>query len=346
MSVSLAAVRAAAERVRAGGALRTPVLTNAAIDALAGVSVHFKCEHLQRTGSFKLRGALSAVFALDDATAARGVVAHSSGNHGAAVAAAAAARAVPCTIVVPATTPQAKQEAIRRLGATLVLCEPTQRARTETSEREAARTGAALVHPYDDDDVIAGQGTIALELLEGAAPDGGQLSSSAGVELDAILVPVSGGGLIGGIAAAAAELRPAVRVIACEPAGKGLGRALAGGTRVLDAAAADAPIDTICDAIRTVPLGRKAWELVRSHVEPTVLSVSDDEVRAALRLTLAELKQAVEPAGAVALAGLLSPQFAALREAEAARGRPIHAVGVVVCGGNADLQLLAEHIRH
>ena len=157
--MELSTIRAAAARIGVpGGALRTPVHTCAHIDRLAGVSAFFKCEHLQTTGSFKFRGAMNAVGSLDEATAAHGVVAHSSGNHGAAVAAAAAARGIPCTIVVPSTTPTAKQDNITRYGANLVLCEPTQTARKETAEREAARMGGAtLVHPYNDDPVIAGQ---------------------------------------------------------------------------------------------------------------------------------------------------------------------------------------------
>ena len=332
MGVGLPAIRAAATRL-AGVALLTPILRSDAIDKLARCNVHFKSEHLQTTGSFKFRGACNAVFALDDATAARGVVAHSSGNHGAAVSAAAQARDVPCTIVVPDTTPLAKQENIKRYGADLVLCAPTQQARTETSNAIAERDGAALVHPYNDELVAAGQGTIGLELLE-------QVPS-----LDAILVPVSGGGLIGGIAAAAKGLKPSIRVIACEPAGKRLGEAFEADERVVDPSTADAALDTICDAIRTQPLGPIPWTLARELVDPRVLSADDAMVRSALCLTMAELKQAVEPAGAMALACLLSPAFRELQQEAEAEGAPLREVGVVVCGGNADLADLAEQMR-
>ena len=331
MGVGLPAITTAASRL-AGVALMTPILRSDFIDNLAGCAVHFKSEHLQRTGSFKFRGASNAVFALTDAAAARGVVAHSSGNHGAAVSAAAHARGIPCTIVVPDTTPAAKQENIKRYGAELVLCKPTQQARTETSNAIAKAKGAALIHPYNDELVAAGQGTIGLEMLQ-------QVPS-----LDAILVPVSGGGLIGGIAAAATAIKPSIRVIACEPAGKRLGDALSSDTRIIDPSTADAALDTICDAIRTQPLGPIPWQLAVDHVDRCVLSATDDMVRAALCLTMNELKQAVEPAGAIALACLLSPDFRRLKTEAEAEGKPLEDVGVVVCGGNADLEGLMEQV--
>ena len=220
MRPTLASVRQAAQRLSAVGAPPTPILRSEWVDRACGCTVAFKAEHLQRTGSFKYRGATNAVGALDDAAAAKGVVAHSSGNHGAAVAAAAAARGVPCCVVVPRTTPAAKVANMERYGARVVLCEPTQRARTEVSAAEAeAMGGAAFIHPYDDALVLAGQGTIGLELFE-QAPD-----------LDAVLVPVSGGGMISGIALALAGVAPNCRVIACEPQGKGLGAALSASTR-------------------------------------------------------------------------------------------------------------------
>eukprot|EP00656_Telonema_subtile_P025379 TRINITY_DN27461_c0_g1_i2.p1 TRINITY_DN27461_c0_g1~~TRINITY_DN27461_c0_g1_i2.p1 ORF type:complete len:335 (+),score=64.28 TRINITY_DN27461_c0_g1_i2:128-1132(+) len=306
MAVRLSHVRAAATRIRTGkdGAIETPVLSSEIIDQAAKVSAHFKCEHLQRTGSFKLRGAMNAVLNLTPEEAARGVVTHSSGNHGAALAAAAAARQIPCTVVVPETTRESKVNNIRRYGANVVLCAPTQEARTQTMLAEAARMGgASVVHPYDHVDVIAGQGTIALELLEQVP------------ELDAILVPTSGGGMLTGIAAAARGLKPEIRVIACEPLGKNLADSLRTGKRILDDQQANQLLDTIADAIRTQPLGEHAWALAQDLVDPSVLPVSDSQIVEALRLTMAELKQVVEPTGAVALAGLLSPEFEALREA-------------------------------
>jgi len=186
LPVKLADVQAAEARLQAAQVPRTPVIRSAWVDNRTGVSVHFKCEHLQVTGSFKFRGATNAVFSLSDKVARCGIVAHSSGNHGAGCAAAAAIRGIPCVVVVPHTTPVSKIENMQRYGSEVILCEPTQRSRSETSEAEAARRGASLVHPYNDPIVIAGQGTIGLELVEQVP------------ELDAVLVPTSGGGMVTG----------------------------------------------------------------------------------------------------------------------------------------------------
>lgn len=320
-----AAVHEAAVRIR-GRVLRTPVLRSDWVDArlAPGTTAYFKAEHLQRTGSFKLRGAVNAVFALSDEAARRGVAAHSSGNHAAAVACAAAARSIPCTIVVPEGTPQAKQDNARAYGAEVVLCAPTQRARRETALAVAERMGgAALIHPYDDPLVIAGQGTLALELLSQCAEG-----------LDAIIVPVSGGGMATGIALAAAAR--GVRVYAAEPAGKRLADSLAAGERIIDPTTADAPLPTIADAIRSQPLGPTPWSL-RDLLQPAVLSVTDDQIRAAMRDTAAHMGQVVEPAGAVATAALLSPAFREEQRRAQAAGRPLRRVAAIVCGGNIEL---------
>ncbi len=327
------------ESIRAAAAVigphaaRTPVLRSDFVEGLCGCEVHFKCEHLQTTGSFKFRGALNAVFSLSEAEAARGVVAHSTGNHGAAVARAAATRGVPCAIVVPTVTPAAKLANIARYGPKIVQCEPSPAARAAASEAEAAALGGAtIVHPFDDGRVISGQGTIGLELLEDV-PD-----------LDAILVPVSGGGMLSGVAAACAGT--ATRVVAVEPAGKALGEALARGDRVIfdDADLRKQPtLDTIADAMPTRLLGPNlAWPLAHGLLDPRdVISVDDDAIAAALRLTALELKQAVEPAGAVALAGLLSDQFANLKtDAD----RPLRRVAAIICGGNVDAAVLAKYV--
>ena len=183
-------------------------------------------------------------------------------------------------MVVPRTTPGAKIDNMRRYGARVVLCEPTQSARSETAAAEAAAMGgAAFVHPYDDAAVLAGQGTIGLELAEELP------------QLDAVLVPVSGGGMVGGIAVALHALRPGVRVIAVEPKGKGLGRCLALSQRVLDPEAANGALDTIADAIRTKCLGPTPWAAASQLLDPAVLSVDDDQIRAAMRIALLELKQ-------------------------------------------------------
>ena len=326
MRPSLDAVKQAAKRLAAVGTPPTPILRSEWIDKACGCSVAFKAEHLQRTGSFKYRGAVNAVGALDDAAAALGVVAHSSGNHGAAVAAAAAARGVPCTVVVPRTTPEAKVANMERYGATVVKCEPTQQARTSTAYAEAERMGgAAFVHPYDDPLVLSGQGTIGLELLD-------QLD-----DLDAVLVPVSGGGMIGGIALAIKSIRPEVHVIACEPYGKGLAGCLESGVRVAENA--DAALDTVADAIRTKAFGETPWEVASPLLERTVLAVNDDQIKEAMRTTLIELKQVVEPAGAVTMAALLTPEFAELK---AKKG--LNSVAAILCGGNVDPEGYAANV--
>jgi len=188
--LTLAHVEQARKRLEHARVPVTPVLRSTWVDERAGVCVHFKCEHLQDTGSFKLRGATNAVFALDAGAAKAGIVAHSSGNHGAGCAAAARRRGVPCAIIVPHTTPASKIDNMKRFGADVILCKPTQRSRSDVSAAEAARRGATLVHPYNNPLVIAGQGTIGMELAEQVP------------QLDAVLVPTSGGGMVTGIAVA------------------------------------------------------------------------------------------------------------------------------------------------
>jgi len=249
------------------------------------------------------------------------------------VAWAASIRGVPCTMVVPSTTPAAKLANIARHGANLIKCAPNLAARQTTAEAEAAMLGGGtIIHPFDDKMVIAGQGTIGAELLEQVAG------------LDAILVPVSGGGMIAGIAAACAG--SSTRVIAVEPKGKRLKEALAAGERCVfrpEELAVRPTVPTVADAIPTVLLGeRLAWPLVSALVDPRdVLTVDDGQIAAALRLTAAELKQAVEPAGAVALAALLSEGFQRLRLHSEL---PLRTVAAVVCGGNVDMEALARFL--
>src|ERR1700682_849078 len=194
-SLDLAAIRAAHERIRPH-IHRTPVLTSARLDAANGASLFFKCENFQKVGAFKARGATNAVFALDDETARRGVATHSSGNHAAALSRAAKLRGIAAHIVMPSNSPKVKVRAVEGYGGRIVFCEPNQRAREEACARVIAETGATLIHPFENEDVMAGQGTIALELLEDVP------------ELDFILCPVGGGGVLSGIALAAKELRP------------------------------------------------------------------------------------------------------------------------------------------
>ena len=311
-------VLAAAARI-AVHARPTPVLRSRSLDAIAGCELHFKAEHLQRVGAFKFRGACNAVWALDDAAAARGVVTHSSGNHGAALALAARDRAIPCHVVVPEGAVRSKLVAIEAYGATVHHCAATIAAREALCAEVQRATGAVLVHPYADGNVIAGQGTAALELFNACRVPGLHHPSGGGM-LDALIVPVGGGGLASGSAIAAAALAPRCKVYAAEPAGAADAFAsLHSGTRVTELVP-----DTICDGLRAT-LGAPNFELLRSHAVE-VLTVDDRETIAAMRLLWTRTKQLVEPSSATVLAALL-------RNRERFAGRR---VGVILSGGNVD----------
>ena len=304
-------IRDAAARI-APHARPTPILRSARLDALANAELHFKGEHLQRGGAFKFRGACNAVWSLDDATAARGVVTHSSGNHGNALALAAATRGIAAHVVVPEGAVRAKLEAIERAGAILHRCAPTQAAREAKCAEVQRDTGAELVHPYADTRVMAGQGTLALELLQQAGA------------LDALITPVGGGGLASGVAIAAHGIDPALALFGAEPLGADdAARSLAQGTRVTSVVP-----DTVCDGLRALVGERNLDALRAHHVE--VITVSDAETIAAMQLLWSELKQVVEVSSATVLAAILQqPQrFAGKR------------VGVVLTGGNVDLAAL------
>jgi threonine dehydratase len=290
----------------------TPVLRATSLDAIAGCSLHFKAEHLQRAGAFKFRGACNAVWSLSDEIAARGVVTHSSGNHGGALALAARTRGIPCHVVVPDNAVRTKLVAIEAYGATLHRCAPTIAAREAACAAVQAQTGAELIHPYTDPRVIAGQGTAAMELLNAVG------------SLDALVVPVGGGGLTSGTAIAARMLAPECRVFAAEPSGAAeTFLSLQRGERVTDFVP-----DTICDGLRGT-LGAPNFELLREHVVE-VLTVDDTGTVAAMRLLLQRMKQLVEPSSAIALAAILAhrERFAGLR------------VGVILSGGNVDIDAL------
>lgn len=304
-------VRAAAARIAAHAHV-TPLLRSRSLDALAGAELAFKCENLQRAGAFKFRGACNAVWSLDEDTARRGVVTHSSGNHGAALALAARTRGIPAHVVVPEGAVKAKLAAIEAAGATLHACAPTMAAREAGAAEVQAATGATLVHPYTDPRVIAGQGTVALELMHQAGA------------LDALIAPIGGGGLVGGCAIAAHGLDPAMRVYAAEPEGApDAWESMRRGERWT----AFTP-DTICDGLRGT-LGEPNFALLRAHAVE-VLPVNDAEVVAAMRLLWERLKLVVEPSAATVLAALLRhrERFANTR------------VGLVLSGGNVDLDAL------
>ena len=304
-------VLAAAARI-APHAHVTPVLHSRALDGLIGATLAFKGEHLQRIGAFKFRGACNAVWSLDDATAARGVVTHSSGNHGAALALAATLRGIPCHVVVPAGAVRAKLAAIEHYGAVLHHCAPTIAAREALCAQVQAETGATPVHPYTDPRVIAGQGTAALELL------------TAHPGLDALVVPLGGGGLAAGTALAMRALAPRCRLYLAEPEGAADGaRSFAKGT--LDH---DFIPDTICDGLRGT-LGAINFEILRA-ADAQVLTVDDAQVVAAMRLLWTRTKQLVEPSSATTLAAVIANR--ALFE-----GRR---VGIILSGGNVDLDAM------
>jgi len=290
----------------------TPVQRSRSLDALAGCELHFKCEQLQRVGAFKFRGACNAVWALSDAVAARGVVTHSSGNHGAALALAARTRGIACHVVVPEGAVASKLAAIQAYGASLHRCAPTIAARESRCAEVQRQTGATLIHPYLDPQVIAGQATATMELLTDDAA------------FDALVVPVGGGGLASGAALAVAALAPRCRLFVAEPSGAAeTAASLARGMRVTDFVP-----DTICDGLRGT-LGALNFELLQAHgVEALV--VDDVETMRAMRLVWSRMKQLIEPSSATALAAVLRypKRFAGQR------------VGIVLSGGNVDLDAL------
>jgi threonine dehydratase/serine racemase len=312
-AADLAAIRAAAGRI-AGIAHVTPAATCATLDRMAGRSLFFKCEHLQKVGAFKFRGACNAVRRLPDAVAARGVVTHSSGNHAQALALAAKLRGIPAHIVMPSNASPVKRRAVEGYGARVVACEPNLPARETTAAAVLAETGATLIPPYNHPDVIAGQGTTALELLE-QAPG-----------LDAIVAPVGGGGLLSGVTLATKGINPAIRIFAAEPKGADdAARSKAAGVLIPQTAPR-----TVADGLLT-SLGDLTWPVLRDLVE-RVVTVSEEEIVAAMRLAWERAKLLIEPSAAVAVAAVLSDEFRALEG--------IQRVGVVLSGGNVNLDAL------
>lgn len=302
-------VRAAAERV-APWAHRTPVLTSRTLDERCGGSVFFKCENLQRVGAFKFRGAINAVLQLSDSERAKGVVTHSSGNHAQALALAGQLVGVPACIVMPRTAPEVKRAATEGYGARVVSCEPTLADREATVARLIAEHGYTLIHPFDDWRVIAGQGTAALELLDQAG------------DLDLIVTPCGGGGLLAGTCLAVQGRSPRVRVIGVEPkAADDAQRSLAAGTIL-----PSGDPRTIADGLRT-SLGARGFSVIRRYVD-SIVTADDAEILAAMRFLWERLKIVVEPSGSVPLAPILSGGL----DVKGLR------VGVILSGGNVDLE--------
>jgi threonine dehydratase len=310
-SVTLFDIRQAAERIRPY-AHRTPVLTCASLDEKVGAQVFLKCENLQKVGAFKFRGACNAVFSLSEEEAARGVATHSSGNHAQALALAARLRGIPAYIVMPDNVLAVKKAAVAGYGGRITYCEPTLQAREATTEQIVKKTGASVVHPYNDHRVIAGQGTAALEMLEDI-PD-----------LDAVIAPVGGGGLLSGIAIAAKGLTPHIRVIAAEPEmADDAYRSLQEG-RILPS---EHP-RTIADGLLT-SLGTLTFPIIQQHVEQ-VVTVSEAGITAAMKFIWERAKLVIEPSAAVAVALLWERKIdlGGLR------------IGIILSGGNVDLEKL------
>jgi threonine dehydratase len=309
--VSFADIEAAAARI-APFIHRTPLLSSSLLDQHCGAQLLFKGEHLQKVGAFKARGASNAVLGLNDDIAAKGVATHSSGNHGAALAMAAARRGIPAWVVMPENAPSVKRAAVASYGAIIVECASTLKARESTLGEVIGQHDAHAVHPYDDVRVIAGQGTVALEILDAVK------------DLDVIAIPVGGGGLLSGMALAIKTLAPHIEVIGVEPAGAddafrsfGLG--------VLQPQ--ENP-QTIADGLRA-GLGVRNFALIQRYVD-TIVTVSEDAIVEAMRLQWTRLKAVVEPSGAVTFAGVLehNERFAGRR------------VALVISGGNIDIDQL------
>ncbi len=306
-------IRSAAELIE-GVAHRTPVATCAALDQLAGRRLFFKCEHLQKAGSFKFRGAYNSVMRLSEAEAAQGVVTHSSGNHGQSLTLAAKKRGIKSTVIMPENSSQIKRRSVESYGGTVVLCGPTFESRQEKAAAFISKNGGTLISSFNYPHIISGQGTVALELLD-------QVSG-----LDAIVVPCGGGGLIAGIAVAAQALSPSTRIFAAEPiASNGTALSKEAGKMM----SVSQP-QTIADGLKTSP-GDLTWPIIRDLVD-RVFTVGEDQIAQAMRLTWERAKLFIEPSSAVAVAVVLSDEFKALEG--------IKRVGIVLSGGNVNLDNL------
>jgi threonine dehydratase len=301
---------------------RTPILTSASLDTIAAARLFFKCENLQKTGSFKIRGASNAILSLSNEQASRGIVTQSSGNHGAAVACAAAWRGVPAYIVMPKNSSKVKIQAIEAYGGKITFCEPKVSARQETCDRVQAETGAHLVHPYDDDRIIAGQATAAKELLEEIG------------DLDAVFAPVSGGGLLSGTCLGVRGVRTDIRIFGCEPArADDACRSLA--TGMLQSQDSS---DTIADGLRA-SLAPRTFAILRKDVD-RILLVSEEEIISTARLVWERMKIIIELSSAVALAPLLKPGAVKSLNLAPPSGSAAPKLGVIFSGGNVDLNSL------
>jgi len=310
-SLNLDTIRAAHQRIRPY-VHRTPVLTNSWLNDACSATLFFKCENFQKVGAFKARGATNAVFALDNETAQRGVSTHSSGNHGAAVARAAKLRGVPAHIVMPSNSAKVKIRSVESYGAHVVFCEPTEESREIQCAEVINKTGATLIHSFENEHVIAGQGTAAMELLEDV-PD-----------LDVIMCPVGGGGLLSGTAIAARSIRPQITVIAVEPENADdAAQSFRAGRRLVTEKKF-----TIADGLRT-NIGEPNFAIVQQYVDD-IVTVSEEAIVSAMRTIWETMKIVIEPSAAV--------PYAAIQESKIDIGGK--RVGIILTGGNVDLDAL------
>src|SRR5882672_11362731 len=323
-SVNLDTVRAAHERIRPY-IHRTPVLTNSWLNDACKASVFFKCENFQKVGAFKARGATNAVFALDDETARRGVATHSSGNHGAAVARAAKLRGISAHIIMPSNSAKVKIRAVESYGARVVFCEPTEEARETVCADVIAKTGATLIHSFENPYVIAGQGTAVVELLEDV-PD-----------LDLVMCPVGGGGLLSGTAIAAKSMRPGIGVIAAEPENADDAAQSFRAGRVIYTEKKF----TIADGLRT-NVGEPNFAIIKRYVDD-IVTVSEKAIISAMRTIWETMKIIIEPSAAVPFAAIQEGQ-ASVASATYGSAKKIDVagqrVGIILTGGNVDLDAL------
>ena len=312
-AASIDDIRAAAGRIKGVGH-RTPILTSQTLDEMAGRKLFFKCENFQKVGAFKLRGGWNAVSMLSDEEAAKGVCTHSSGNHAQAVAFSAMKRGIASYIVMPNNVPDVKLDAVKGYGANIILCEPTLEARETTLDEITKTTGAHVVHPFNNPNVIAGQGTAALEMIEDLGT------------LDAMIAPIGGGGLMSGTCVTTRSLLPEAKLFGAEPAGADDAyRSLKEGKII-----PQTDPDTICDGLLT-SLGEYTWNILKDHLE-AIYTVTDDEVINAMRLVWERMKIIIEPSSATAVAVALKSEFKALEGLEK--------VGIILTGGNVELSKL------
>jgi len=321
MSLQFDKIHAAHERIRAH-IHRTPVLTSTRLDAASGASLFFKCENFQKVGAFKARGATNAVFALDDVTARRGVATHSSGNHGAALARAAKLRGIPAHIVMPSNSAKVKVRAVEGYGAQIIFCEPNDASRKAACADVIAKTGATLIHSFENEDVMAGQGTATVELLEDIS------------DLDLVMCPVGGGGLLSGTAVAAKSLRPKIKVIAAEPANADDAAQSFRAGRLIHTEKKF----TIADGLRT-NVGTPNFAIIQRYVDD-IVTVSEEAIISAMRTIWETMKIIIEPSAAVPYAPIVENQ-PSLSSGSASK-IDVHGkrVAIILTGGNVDLDAL------